>query len=224
VLKRPTVSEQLYPTITTAYIVAVWNDELINQLLECVWAAYDLLRLEVLTLVDFSQPSDDLERELTEKLFLRIQRLLDASLPVQPMHAFAERESRPAPPGQPPLYDIAFVLNANDRMCWPLEAKVLQCDRDTSTNLRDYVATFNDRFMTCRYAPFSPSGAMMIYLKSGDSNTTLNHVATRLGCTMTPFGRFPTRAHRTSDHIRVVPSGKACPINFQCHHIAMDLS
>lgn len=223
-LKRPTLSEHLYPSISAATIVATWNDALINRLLECVWVAYDSLHIEVLASVDFSRPSDDLERELTEKLFQRIQRQFDFSMPVYPMHAFAERESRPNPPGQPPLYDIAFVLNANDRLCWALEAKVLDSDANTVRNLGDYVKTFNERFLACRYAPFSPSAAMLGYLKTGNPNTALDHLTLWLSCTMASHPKFPTRVHRTSEHTRVVESGSSYPSQFRCHHLMMPLN
>ena len=94
-LKRPTISERIYPSITATTIAGTWNAALINQLLEHLWAAYDTLHRDVLKDFDWSQPTDDVERELTEKLFARLQRQFDWTLPVHPMHAFAERESRP---------------------------------------------------------------------------------------------------------------------------------
>lgn len=222
-LKRPTISERSNPPITAATIAAVWNAALINQLLGFLWSAYDTLHNDVLKDFDWSQPSDDVERELTEKLFARLQRQFDMTLPVYPMHAVAERESRPNPPGQPPMYDIAFVLHANDRICWPVEAKIIKSDKDTGTNLGDYTDTFNNRIMTFRYAPFSTSGSILAYLKSGDPNAVLDHLESRLSCVMIPNPDFPNRVHRTSDHLRSVPQGKPYLPQFRCHHLVLSL-
>ena len=223
-LKRPTISERMFPVIDSSEVITAWNYGLVCRLLECVWDAYDSLREDVLKEVDCTQPSDDLERELTEKLFTRIQRLFDFSLPVHPMPAVAERESRQNPPAQPPMYDIAFILNANDRICWPVEAKILESDKDTTTNLGDYVSTFNERFMTCYYAPFSTGAAMLGYLKEGNPSTVLQSIASRLGCTMNRPEHFTQRDHQTSDHVRNVPPQKPYPTRFRCNHMMMPLN
>lgn len=221
---RPTIGERLYPVITRSGIVTTWNDHLINQLLESLWQAYDALYTNALSHVDMSQPSDDLERELTKLICLELQRSFNTDLPVQPMHAYPEHESRAPAPAKPPEYDIAFVLYANPRMCWPVEAKVLDSDRNTTTNLGDYVNTFNDRFMTCYYAPFSPNAAMLGYQRSGNSTAIFGHIAGRLGCSLTPYSPLSNRAHRTSQHQRIPHSGKPYPSDFVCHHLMMPLT
>lgn len=195
-----------------------------NQLLESLWQAYAALYTRSLSQIDMSQPNDDLERDLTKQFCLELQRAFNADLPVSPMHAYPEHESRLGGKAKPPEYDIAFVLYANPRMCWPVEAKVLDSDQNTTSNLGDYIATFNARFMTCYYAPFSTSAAMVGYQRTGTPNTVLSHIAGRLGCTLTPSPSFSTRAHQTSQHYRAPHNGKPYPSDFTCHHLMMPLT
>jgi len=222
-LKRPTFLEVRYGPIEAQMIADSWTPYLLHQMVSAVWDGYDYLREEFLSSVDMSQDFEDLERELSELLCYCIRRRMDASMVVDIVHAAAEREKRAPAPAKPPTYDFAFVLHANLLLRWPLEAKVLKSDKNTKTNLGDYVETFNTRFLTCNYAPFSPSGAMVAYLKSGDANTALDHVALRLPCVMTAYADLPTRVHRTSDHTREVESGKPYPTQFRCHHLVMPL-
>lgn len=204
-------------------IAQAWTPVLVQQMLEAVWTGYDDLHQQLLSRADWDTRFENLERGLSELLCLFIIRRLDAQLSVALLHSPGEEESRFSAKAQPPTYDIAFVLHSDLRLRWPLEAKVLHSDADTEQNFGDYVATFDDRFMSCRYAPFSPSGAMLGYLKSGDTSVVFTHLASRLNCTMTAHPEFSTRAHRTSDHQRLVPQNKPYPANFRCHHLLMPL-
>jgi hypothetical protein len=51
---------------------------------------------------------------------------------------------------------------------WPIEAKVIKSDKQTDPGLIDYVETINKRFLVCKYAPFSPSAAMLAYFNGQD--------------------------------------------------------
>ena len=45
------------------------------------------------------------------------------------------------------------------------------------------------------------------------------NIETKVPCTLNDHPDFPIRDHKTSDHQRVVPSGKSYPVNFRCHHL-----
>jgi hypothetical protein len=210
--------------VEAQFIARTWTPHLVQQMVSAVWAGYNDLQEEILSHIDWEQRFENLERGLTEQLERCIGRRLDANLVVYIGHSQGEEETRASAKAQPPTYDLAFILHADMRLRWPLEAKVLQSDANTITNLGDYIKTFQERLMSCQYAPFSSSGAMLGYLKSGDANTALDRLALRLPAIMTAHPAFPTRAHRTSDHTREVAPEKPYPAQFQCHHMMMPLS
>ena len=103
------------------------------------------------------------------------------------------------------------------------EAKVLDSDRNTNENLGNYVETVQDRYLTCYYAPFSNSGAMLGYMKSGSPEVVVQHIARRMGVALATYNAFPAHCHKTSDHWRPVPAGKDYPAEFRLHHLIMPL-
>ncbi|TFH51772.1 MAG: hypothetical protein E4G89_01940 [Methanothrix sp.] len=62
--------------------------------------------------------------------------MMDGAEPFFVQHNSYEHESRKAPPAQAPEYDIAFVLYQNERIKWPLEAKVLRTQQGISEYVR----------------------------------------------------------------------------------------
>lgn len=200
---------------------------LTNRLLTIVWEAYEVLVHEVCAKIDdWDESFDDLERQLTEELSDRIQDRLQADggfLPVSFRHGPFEREGRKRAPAQPRQYDLGFAYHADRRVLWPLEAKVVKGDADTVRNVGDYVDTVTGRFLSCAYAPFSPSGAMLAYLKKGNATAVLDNIGRRLECEMESYPAFATRPHRTSRHDRGVPAGKEYPSSFRCHHLVLEL-
>jgi len=185
-----------------------------------VWAAWDTLRAEVLERIDPAAATDDVERDLSELLHEQIQRKMDPFAPVQVHHAVCERESRQAPPAQPPTYDIAFALRENRRVMWPLEAKVLR----TAGDVGDYVKTFRQRFLTHVYAPFSSHASMLGYLFSGAPEDAFARVSAGIPCTLHHHPSFRRRQHKLSRHRRSVPTGKPYPKTFVCHHLMLEVS
>ncbi len=196
-----------------------WNEDAYALMLGWVWAGYDLLKAGILQKVDWTKAKDDMEREVTQLLAPRIRQCMPSETFCYLEHAPKERETRKPPPAQPPEYDLAFVLYANERIMWPMEAKVLSTDRDTSAYVKDILA----EFLTCRYAPFSDGGAMLGYLLSGHPSSAYAKIAEELGVTLVDQPNFPGRNHRTSRHFRKVPNGKSYPRNFLCHHLLMPL-
>jgi hypothetical protein len=186
-------------------------------LLTIVWKAYDRFRANELARVDCSQDDEDLERDITRLLEPQMHDVMTRLEPFYVQHEPPEHESRLAAPAQPPHYDIAFVLRDNQRVMWPLEAKVLRTDG----NVADYVRAIRANFLTCRYSPFSDEAAMLGYLLSGNCKVTFANIAKKGKWKLSAHDEFPERDHRTSDHQREVPQGKPYPIHFRCHHLLL---
>jgi hypothetical protein len=219
-LDRQTIGAARWPD--TGQFVALasqWRPDAVTRLLGSVWAAWDLLREEVLADVDCAQADRNLERSVTQYLEPRIDKMMPDGSPFYVQHGAHEFETSRRPPAQPPLPDIAFVLWANERVSWPLEAKVLRTD----TAVDPYVKEIQDNFLTCRYGPFSSEGGMLGYLVEGDIARVFSNIAAKTPCQLTPHPDFAARDHRTSDHTRRVPLGKAYPRRFRCHHMILTL-
>ena len=219
--KRPTLAEQRYPETPEFQQVAQQaRAGAIEHLINAVWAGYDLLWLEVLDQVHNLVQGDEGERSITQLLAPRISRALSGYEPFYCQHAVKEMETRRPAPAQAPEYDIAFVLRVNERICWPLEAKLLLTDR----TIRPYINDINQEFLTCRYAPFSSGGAMIGYLINGDAERFFDNVARALQAELLPHNLVTVRPHRISSHVRHVPLGKKYPALFTCHHLVMQLA
>src|ERR1039457_4224810 len=115
----------------------------------------------------------DLERSITQLLEPRIRDAMTGDEPYYIQHGSFERETMAPPPAQPPAYDLAFVLRADERIMWPLEEKGLE----TPGTLAEYEREVREQYLTCRYAPFTASGAMLGYLLSGMATDALARIA-----------------------------------------------
>ena len=120
-----------------------WCRDQSTILLSFVWSAYDQLKLETSRI-----NNSDLERSVTQLLEARVHRAMSGDEPFYVQHGPYERETMKPPPAQPPQYDLAFALIADERIMWPLEAKVLK----TPTAVSEYVTEVRQQFLTCRYA------------------------------------------------------------------------
>jgi len=202
------------PAADTAFVAAArgWMQGAESEMLDRVWKGYDALLAE-------RPPFDgsDLERSVTEHLEIGIQGSMSGYEPFVVQHGPHERETKLPAPAQPPQYDIAFVFLADRRLMWPLEAKVLI----TPGALADYIADVNEQFLTCRYAPFSASGAMVGYLLTGEETTALTNIGARLGGPLAPSKTHTDRPTGVSAHTRTVPEGKPYPVQFECHHLIL---
>jgi len=197
-----------------------WNSDASEFLLRLIWEAYDSLIQDVLVQIDITKADGDLERSLTQLLEPRIGRLMTGDEPFYVQHGTYEHESRAVAPAQPPQYDIALVLNANPRIMWPAEAKVLR----TSSSVAEYVTELKANYLTCRYAPFSREAAMLGYLVKGDQLEALRQLSNKIPCKMLRHPAFKDRPHRYSAHVRKVPKDKNFYRRFRCHHLIMKLS
>jgi len=201
-------------------LARAWQADASRILLQFVWHGYDLLCSEDISRIDVTQAVENLERGITQLLEPRIRRAMTGDEPFDIQHGSYEEESRKAPPAQPRQYDLAYVWNQNERLKWPLEAKVLRKD----TLVGEYVKAVNDRFLTCHYAPFSSEGAMLAYLFSGSSEEVFSNVSKALTCCLAQHPGFAGRPHKTSDHVRTVPLGKEYAASFRCHHMVLQFS
>ncbi len=169
--------------------------------------------------VDWRLAKDDLEREITQLLEPRIRRRMPSETFCYIQHAPRERETRKPAPAQPPEYDLAFVLYSNERIMWPLEAKILESDQ----KIHEYVKDVKNEFLTRRYAPFSDEGAMLGYMLSGDPLKAFSKIAHVLRVKLNKHPDFTNRNHRISSHRRKPTKRKPHPESFLCHHLMMPL-
>jgi hypothetical protein len=189
-----------------------WRSDAIEILLGYVWVGYDLLKEQKLR---FDPRQEDLEREITQLLVPRIRDAMSGAEPFYAEHGPFETETRHSAKAQPPQYDLGFVMRANPRAIWPLEAKVLKTDEGVA----EYVKDVRGAFLEIVYAPFSSEAAMLGYLLKGSPGRTFTKIAGSLGCQLEEHSHFAGRDHRCSRHIREVPIGKTYPSGFTCHHL-----
>lgn len=178
-----------------------------------IWRGYDQMQSD-----KPSVDGRDLERSITQLLALRIARVMSGDEPFDVQHGPFERETMQPPPAQPPQYDIAFILREEERIMWPMEAKVLE----TSGAVAEYIKDIHEQFLTCRYAPFSGEGAMLGYLLSGAAGDAFQNISKKTPCTLEEHPTFSSRPQKLSSHTRNVPLGKTYPSRFRCHHLILE--
>ena len=209
-------SERSGPTtsIDPAFVALAssWMRSPGQQFLAFVWLGYENM---CATAPDVD--GRDLERSITQLLEPRVRDAMSGDEPFYVQHGPFERETMKAPPAQPPEYDLAFVYRADERIMWPIEAKVLE----TPNRVADYVRDINEEFLTCRYGPFANSGAMLGYLLSGTADDVFKAIGKKLNCVLHHVGEHPVRPNKVSHHLRKVPAGKAYPGEFDCYHLVL---
>ena len=190
-----------------------WMQNPAVQFLSFIWLAYE-------EMIKSPPPVDkrDLERSITQLLEPRVRDVMTGDEPFYIQHGPFERETMKAPPAQPPEYDLAFVFRADERIMWPAEAKVLE----TPVSVAAYIRDVENEFLTCRYAPFSTSGAMLGYLLTGKPVNVFTAIAERLGCALEPVPEHPAKPNRRSQHKRTVPAEKLYPVEFDCYHVILE--
>jgi hypothetical protein len=214
--RRPTVSELALP-LDEAILRAAneWAKDGFLMMLEWVWEAWDRVQSADLSRVNFQQPLEEVERDLTSNHAIWINRIYARETggycAVTPQHEYPERESRPPPPGRSPAYDLAFVWRENSRIAWAIEAKVLKTDRNLAPYERDVT-----KFLSGKAAPFVCQGGIIAYLISGNAEDFHDGVRKKLRTKFDSIERFPTRPHRSSKHRR-----KKHP-ELELHHMVME--
>jgi hypothetical protein len=194
-------------------LAGTWCRDQSTIVLDFVWRAYDQIRSDK-PFID----ARDLERSITQILEPRIHRAMSGFEPFFIQHGPYERETMKNPPAQPPQYDLAFVLCADERIMWPMEAKVLE----TAAAVSEYVRDIQEEYLKCRYAPFSSEAAMLGYLLSGTPTDAFENIANKVPCELEDHPGFPSRPQKLSNHVRSVPTGKTYPLTFLCHHLMLE--
>lgn len=189
-----------------------WMTSPATRFLDFVWRAYD----DTLG-SPFDPDPADLERSITQLLEPRIREAMTGDEPFYVQHGPYERETMKPPPAQPPEYDLAFVFRADPRIMWPLEAKVLETPR----RIAYYVHDVTREFLTCRYGPFSDSGAMLGYLLQGVPEDTFRAIEKSLNTALQPVPEHAGKPTRRSSHHRSVPLGRPYPTVFDCYHLIL---
>ena len=184
-----------------------------RQFLGLIWSAYEKMRRANLN-VDYR----DLERSITQLLEPRVRDAMTGFEPFYVQHSPYERETMMPPPAQPPEYDLAFVFRADERIMWPMEAKVLEFSGRVAAYIRD----IKKEFMTCRYAPFTSSGSMLGYLLTGNADDVFESVSQRLDVFLERIPSLPDKPNRLSRHKRIVPDGRPYPVDFVCYHLVLE--
>ena len=215
-MSRPTLSEQAWPMDDESRRQAQdWASGVTAQVLDWTWRAFEALHANVLSHVDMTQPLDQLERDLTSKHFIEIQRIFvaetDGFPSIIPHHEFPENQSRPGGCGKPPASDICFIWYANQRVTWPIEAKVVPTPGALAKYLRD-VNKFTDGIA----APFVGEGAQIAYLRTGTPRDFFDNLRRSAGMSSLQHSQdFPNRPHKVSAHPR-----NPAP-DLRLHHLAM---
>lgn len=215
--RRQSVFDQERSAAPLATLVD-WAASMEGQMLRLLWRALDRMREDGFVGLRLPDVEEEMERELTTKLFSRLQQCWAADGGGQPFHpqsGYAETETRRGGNASPPVYDVAFVFTQAEYLAWPVEAKVL----GSPSSLGDYTKTIRERFLTCRYAPFTSGGAMLGFLSGGEPASVFGEVTRQTGYTLDPVVGFDADAHRASQHAREVPTGKPYSSHLRLHHL-----
>ncbi len=219
--QRRTILERRWPsTPEFSRLAADWSTKASTVLLGYLWQGCDSLLKEVLDPIGGANNGDkSLERSLNSKIVPRVQKAMPGDSPFYFQHKPDEMESLASPSAQPPEPDMGFILWANERLMWPIEAKILRTDGSVG----EYVAEIRGNYLRCRYAPFSSEGGMLGYLLSGSPDTAFENIGRGLRCKLKRHTGFRGRNQRLSGHCRSVPRGKKYPRNFKCHHMLLEV-
>lgn len=221
---RQTLGQSCRASLSAEQRLAEWPTETVPEILTLLWTAYDRLVARKLSRINLETATLQLERSVCEHLADEIQTLLRERGGFATFNVSQERFEYetldPQASTRPPQYDIAFIWNEDSTLLWPCEAKVLKRDGDVAA----YLADVHGAFLTCMYAPFSCSGAMLGFLVSGQPDHALANIESRLDACFVTVTEHTLRPHRASRHRRSVPSGKPYPEDFLLHHLIMALS
>lgn len=197
-----TLSELAWPVDPQdADLPVRWAEEVAVQVLGWVWRGYDGLNGE-LGGVDFTQPLEQLERNLTELHYYQIQQRwaqeTQGFSSIHPGHEIPELLSRSSASAKPPAYDLGFVHAEQRLWKWPVEAKLLP----GPAALAEYLKDVHGKFGSGVASPIVGEGGMIGYLLKGHEEVVLAGLAKELVQELSILPEFAARPHRASRHLR----------------------
>jgi hypothetical protein len=215
---RPAFSELRWPDDSESFALAErWATDVAERVLDWTWRGFDRFRRQHLSLVDLTRPLEEIERDIASKHFIAINQVwateTGGCCSISPIHEWPELASRPQPPGRSPACDFAFVSVQNQRIAWPIEAKVIETPR----RLAQYKIDLR-KFMSGTAAPFVGEGGMIGYLRAGGSDEFFVALETLLHQKLGFVDFFSDRPHRTSHHRRARAPA------LRLHHMVMELT
>ena len=198
-------------------LAGAWCGNLSAIPLGLIWKGYERLRREAPSTMDRED-----ERQVTQHLVPRIQKSMTGFEPCYLMHKPNIEESQKGASAQPPEPDFGFILNRDERVIWPIEAKILKDAADVTA----YVKEVNENFLTRRYNPFSNEVALVGYLLQGKSKDAFGAISGALDCTLSRHPKFPRKPQRLSRHkCKFVENKSPFPIpvgdEVTCHHLSL---
>lgn len=222
--RAPSLHETLFPVDLPEFaaIAELWPEDVVNEMLGLVWDAFDQMKAQHFEGFDFTQPLEQLERSLTDlhldEITLLWKQWRDGFESFIPKHEAWEFRGRKNAADMPRSIDIGFVLVANRSARWNVEAKVLEKPSDVGR----YLSDLTDKYLSGKGAALSDTGALVGYLRQGRPNNVFPHLEKRLGQPLKHFAKFSGRAHRMSEHTRILEEFGETP--FTCHHLILGLS
>ena len=222
-----TIHQTLWPDSAPEFsnIANLWPEDMVNEMLALVWDGFDRLNRGKLCRVDFTQDYEQIERSLTELHSIEIQTLwaqrTSGFAAYIQVHESWDWESRSSARAIPPSIDIGFLLRSNERIRFPVEAKLLETVARTAPFIKD----LTDKLLAGKGAVFTTKGALVGYLRSGNPSAVFPEIETALDVKLLASDHFSARPHRQSVHQRSKEVLKAgVPSNFECHWMIMGLS
>jgi hypothetical protein len=224
--RAPTILDDLFPDTSPEFaaIADAWPKHVVVEMLTLVWDAFDNLKASTnFKSLDFSKDYAQLERSLTDLHMSEVTLLWKRRSGFEsfiPHHEPWEFENLSERSARPPSGDIGFVLRENRRLRWSVEAKVLKSSTDITRYLGDLT-----KYLDGKNSPLSTEAALGGYVLKGKLEDTFTALQVEMKVDLKPSIDFPSRAHRTSEHIRdkaKLPS--ATPSEFMCHHMLFSLN
>jgi len=219
--RAPTILDDLFPDNSPEFaaIADAWPRHVVVEMLTLVWDGFDRLKATPnFKALDFSKNYAQLERSLTDLHQIEVTQLWRRGSGFEsfiPHHEPWEFENLAGRSARPPSGDIGFVLVANRRLRWSVEAKVMESATDIFRHLGDL-----KKYLEGKSSPLSIEAALGGYVLKGSANDIFNALGRELKTELKPLPELAKKPHRTSHHLRdknKLPN--ATPSRFMCHHM-----
>jgi hypothetical protein len=202
------------PDVATIQIAKLWTEDLIAQMLECVWKGYDRLLtagIEKACLDDEDEINERLWECVDDEVSERQRRLIFRCIP-----QIIQKSGRKRRRSALPRADLGFALRVQRECRFVAEAKLLH----NASHVAKYVAKLRSHFLSGTYAALCPQGMMLGYLYPRTADWAVTEIQKKLGVSLELHPRFQGRDHRRSLHTRNLKRGYLSG-EFVCHHLLL---